>query len=212
MSTSDPDREPAERARALVPAGEVLRGEHRVGLAGRAPKPGHFRRPRGLRSESRTLWGWCMLPVHGAANVASITWDPFEAFFEAVLWREAKKPGKPFHGGWTSMAGHLARALQPRTKNGVYVVMQVTSHRLQLAYVSRAGTYTGVRGPAETGWATDIDNVAWIRDRSDVVGGNHEIAFVDGSWCSVQFMGHGWPRMASAFPLRLSHLDAVPQM
>ncbi|MBA2944912.1 hypothetical protein [Streptomyces himalayensis] len=151
-----------------------------------------------------------MLPVHGVANLISITWNPFEAFFEAVFWRETKKPGKPFHGGWNSMAGHLARAITPRTENGAYVVMQVTSHHLQLAYVSCAGSLTGGRGAVEAGWATDLRNVTWIRDRSDVVGGNHEIGFVDGSWCSVRFMGQGWRRMPEAFPVRLSHLDAVP--
>jgi hypothetical protein len=47
--------------------------------------------------------------------------------------------------------------------------------------------------------------------RSDVVGGDHEIGFVDGSWCSVHFGGQGWSRMASAFPVRLSHLESVPR-
>ncbi|GGX37871.1 hypothetical protein [Streptomyces chryseus] len=210
MSTANRNPEAAERARALVPAGEVLRGEHGISLAGRAPRPGHFRRPRALRSERRTLGSWLLLPVNAAARLIAITWNPFEAFFEAVFWREAKKPGKPFHGGWNSMAGHLARAVLPRTKNSTAVLMQVTDRRLQLAYVSRARSFTGGPGPAEVGWSTDLRNVTWIRDRSDVAGGNHEIGFVDGSWCSVHFGGHGWSRMASAFPLRLSHLEPVP--
>lgn len=151
-----------------------------------------------------------MLPVNAAARLYAITWNPFEAFFEAVFWREAKKPGKPFHGGWNSMAGHLACAIEPRTKNRLAVLLQVTDHRLQLAYVSRARYITGGLGPAEVGWSTDLRNVTWIRDRSDVAGGDHEIGFVDGSWCSVHFGGHGWSRMASAFPVRLSHLDQVP--
>ncbi len=156
-----------------------------------------------------------MLPVHGITNLVSLTWNPFEAFFEAVLWRGrgrgTGKPGKPFHGGWNSMAGLLARAIAPRTKNGAYVIMQVTGDRLQLAYVSRAGFLTGARGPVEIGWTTDLRDVTWVRDRSDVVGGNHEIGFADGSWCSVQFLGQGWRRMPAAFPVRrLSHLDPVP--
>ncbi|MDO0911315.1 hypothetical protein QQM39_10765 [Streptomyces sp. DT2A-34] len=153
-----------------------------------------------------------MLPVYGAARLYAITWNPFEAFFEAVFWREEKKPGKPFHGGWNSMAGLLARAVLPRTKNSRAVMMQVTDRRLQLVYVSCARSFTGTRGrgPVEVGWATDIRNVTYIRDRSDVAGGDHEIGFVDGSWCSVHFGGQGWSRMASAFPARLSHLDPVP--
>ncbi|ELS56929.1 hypothetical protein STVIR_2097 [Streptomyces viridochromogenes Tue57] len=43
-----------------------------------------------------------------------------------------------------------------------------------------------------------------------MVGGDHEIGFVDGSWCTVCFWGKGWSRMSDAFPLRLSHLDPVP--
>ncbi|MGW0548705.1 hypothetical protein [Streptomyces altiplanensis] len=210
MSTANRGRETVERARALIPAGEVLRGEHGVSLAGRAPRPGYVRRPRALRSEHRTLGSWLMLPVNGAARFCAITWNPFEAFFEAVFWREGKKPGKPFHGGWNSMAGHLARAVLPRTKNSTAVVLHVTDRRLQLVYVSRARSVTGGLGPAEVGWVTDLRNVTWIRDRSDVAGGNHEIGFVDGSWCSVHFGGHGWSRMAEAFPVRLSHLEPVP--
>lgn len=140
----------------------------------------------------------------------SMTWNPFEAFFEAVFWRGEKKPGKPFCGDWNSMAGHLARATMPRTRNGADVVMQVTGHHLQLVYVSRAGSLTGRHGPVEVGWSTELGKVSWIRDRSDVVGGCHEIGFVDGSWCSVQFMGQGWRRMAEAFPVRLSYLDRMP--
>jgi hypothetical protein len=148
--------------------------------------------------------------VNGAARLYAITWNPFEAFFEAVFWRESKKPGKPFHGGWDSMAGHLARAILPRTKNDTAVMLQVTDRRLQLVYVSRTRFFTVRSGPAEVGWATDLHNVTWIRDRSDVAGGDHEIAFVDGSWCSVHFAGHGWSRIADAFPVRLSHLDPIP--
>ncbi|KMS70647.1 hypothetical protein ACM01_30690 [Streptomyces viridochromogenes] len=141
--------------------------------------------------------------------------NPVERLVEAFTEREKRKPGKPFRGGWNSMAGHLARGLVPRTKNPANlpsVVMQVTDHRLQIVYVSRVRSFTGNPGLVEAGWATDIRNVAWIRDRSDVVGGDHEIGFVDGSWCTVKFWGDGWSRMADAFPLRLSHLDPVPNL
>lgn len=188
----------------------MLRGEHGVALADRAPKAGYLRRPRALRSESRSLWSWCTLPVRGAATLISITWNPFAAFFEAVMWREAKKPGRPFQGGWDSMAGQQACAILPRTKNSTAVMMQVTDRHVQIVYVSRARSFTGEPGPVEVGWATDLRNVSYIRDRSDVVGGDHEIGFVDGSWRSVLFAGHGWSGIASAFPVRLSHLDPVP--
>ncbi|MCL8016625.1 hypothetical protein [Streptomyces sp. AS02] len=211
MSGADRGRETAERARALIPADEVLRADHGVSLAGRAPRPGYFRRPRALRSERRTLGSWLLIPVNGVARLLAINWNPFEAFFEAVFWREKKKPGKPFHGGWDSMAGRLARAVVPRTKNSAAVMLQVTDRRLQVAYVSRARSFfTGTPGPAEVGWVTDLRNVTYIRDRSDVAGGNHEIGFADGSWCSVHFAGQGWSRVSDAFPVRLSHLDAVP--
>ncbi|WP_158715602.1 hypothetical protein [Streptomyces sp. NRRL S-481] len=111
------------------------------------------------------------------------------------------------------MAGQLARGLVPRTKNPANQairVMQVTDRRLQIVYVSRVRSLAGNPGPVEAGWATDIRNVTWIRDRSDVVGGDHEIGFVDGSWCTVHFSGDGWSRMSDAFPARLSHLDPLP--
>ncbi len=206
-------RETVERARSFVPAGEVLRAEHGVDLAERAPRPGHFRRPRVLRSERIAFGGWLLLPVTGLLRISTATLNPFERMVEAFTEREKRKPGKPFHGGWNSMAGQLARGLVPRTKNPANppaVVMQVTGLRLHIVYVSRVRSFTGEPGPVEAGWATDIRNVAWIRDRSDVMGGDHEIGFVDGSWCTVRFWGDGWSRMSEAFPLRLSHLDPVP--
>lgn len=151
-----------------------------------------------------------MIPVLCAARLFEITWNPVEALVEAFTEREQKKPGKPFHGGWSSLAGRLALAVVPRTKNSRAVMLQVTDRRLQVVYVSRARSFTGRSGPAEVGWSTEIHNVSWIRDRSDVAGGVHEIGFVDGSWCSVQFGGKGWSRMSDAFPVRLSHLDPLP--
>ncbi|MBT2421265.1 hypothetical protein J7F01_33865 [Streptomyces sp. ISL-22] len=207
-------RETVERARALVPAGEVLRADHGVNLAVRAPSPGYYRRPRVLRSERRTLGGWLLIPVSWLLRVFMATsWNPIEWLVEAFTERDKKRPGKPFHGGWNSMAGHLARGLVPRTKNPANpatVVMQVTDRRLQIVYVSRVRSFTGNPGPVEAGWATDIRNVTWIRDRSDMMGGDHEVGFVDGSWCTVHFWGEEWSRMSEAFPLRLSHLDQVP--
>lgn len=197
-----------------MPTGEVLRADHGVVLAERAPSPSRFRRPRVLRSERRTLGGLFLKPVYWLVRIFTATsWNPVEWLVEALMEREKKRPGKPFHGGWNSMAGHLARGLVPRTKNPasqVALVMQVTDRRLQIVYVSRVRSLTGQPGLVEAGWATDIRNVTWIRDRSDVAGGDHEIGFVDGSWCTVRFWGEGWSRMSDAFPLRLSHLDPVP--
>ncbi|MGC9542587.1 hypothetical protein [Streptomyces sp. UG1] len=122
-----------------------------------------------------------MLPVLATVRLCAITWNRFEAFFEAVFWREKKQPGKPFHGGWDSMAGQLARAIAPRTKTSTSVVLQITDRRLQLAHLSRAHSFTCALGPAEAGWATELRNVPYIRDRSEVVGGDHEIGFADGS-------------------------------
>ncbi|MGI5375836.1 hypothetical protein ACQEV2_16595 [Streptomyces sp. CA-251387] len=212
MSRTDRGRETVERARALVPAGEVLLGQHGVFLAERAPRPGCFRRPRALRWERRTLGSWLTLPVLGAARLYGVTWNPVEALVESITEREPKgkkKPGEPFHGGWDSMAGHLARAVTPRTKNSTAVLMQVTDRRVQVVYVSQARFLTGRAGAAEVGWGTDLRNVTWIRDRSDVAGGDHEVGFADGSWCSVHFGGQGWSRMSDVFPVRLTHLDPV---
>ncbi|MFK0120541.1 hypothetical protein [Streptomyces sp. NPDC090994] len=43
-----------------------------------------------------------------------------------------------------------------------------------------------------------------------MISGNHETGFVDGSWCSVEFIGQGWRRMSQFFPVRLSHRDELP--
>lgn len=180
----------------------------------RSPSPGYFRRPRVLRSERRTLGGWFLIPVSWLLRLFTATsWNPFEWLVEAFTEREEKRPGKPFHGGWNSLAGHLARSLVPRTKNPANpatVVIQVTDHCLHIVYVSRVRSFTGKPGPIEAGWATDIRNVTWIRDRSDIVGGDHEIGFIDGSWCTVNFWGEEWSRMLDVFPIRLSHLDPIP--
>ncbi len=68
-------------------------------------------------------WIWCL-------RLFEATWNPIELLVEAFTEREKKKPGKPFHGGWNSMAGHLARGLVPRKKNPAAVIMQVTDRRL----------------------------------------------------------------------------------
>ncbi|NBE56599.1 hypothetical protein [Streptomyces boluensis] len=213
MSTGDRFSGAVEWARAVVPAGETLRGEHTAVVATRAPKPGQSRRPRALHGERRTLYNWCLLPVYTAVLLTGITWNPFVALFEAVTessWSDKQRQGRPFGGGWNSSAGQLARALHPRSRNGADAVIQVTDHRLQVAHVSHAGSLRGTPRRAEAGWSLDVRQVSWIRDRSDIVGGCHEIGFADGSWCSVQFQGHGWRRMPDAFPYRLSHLDPHP--
>ncbi|MDI3421215.1 hypothetical protein [Streptomyces luteolus] len=135
-------------------------------------------------------------------STINLAWDPFDG--------KKKPPGKPFSGGWDSLAGQLIRGLHPRTKNGADTVMQVTDRRLQLVHVSHAGSFRGTPRRVEVGWSLDVRHVSWIRDRSDDHGGCHEIGFSDGSWCSVQFQGQGWRKMPEAFPYRLSHLDPHP--
>ncbi|MDQ8702685.1 hypothetical protein RCO28_09310 [Streptomyces sp. LHD-70] len=197
-------RAAVERARDQVPAGEAVRGAHVAAVATRAPKPGRFRRPRVLRGEWRTLFSWCLTPLNVYLVLSTLTLVPDPS-------GGRKRPGgKPFSGGWDSLAGQLARALHPRSRNGVDTVMQVTDRRLQLVYVSHAGSFRGTPRRVEAGWSMDVRHVNWIRDRSDDVGGCHEIGFSDGSWCSVQFQGQGWHKMSDAFPYRLSHLDPHP--
>ncbi|MET9832319.1 hypothetical protein ABZ078_24140 [Streptomyces sp. NPDC006385] len=151
-------RNTVERAKALVPTGEVLRADHGVSLAVRAPSPGNFRRPRVLRSERRALGGWLLIPVYWLLRLFTATsWNPVEWLVEAFTEREKKRPGKPFCGGWNSMAGHLARGLVPRTKNPANpatVVTQVTDRCLQIVCVSRVRSFTGDPGPVEAGLHT----------------------------------------------------------
>ncbi|MFM9373435.1 hypothetical protein [Streptomyces sp. Da 82-17] len=202
--TTERTRDAVDRARALVPAGEVLRGAHVAGVAGRAPKPGRFRRPRVLRGERRTLFSWCLWPANVYLVLSTLTFVPDPPGGRRTAG------GRPFGGGWDSLAGQLARGLCPRTRNGVDTVVQITGRRLQLVYVSHAGSFRGAPRRVEAGLSLDVRHVSWIRDRSDDVGGCHEIGFSDGSWCSVQFQGQGWRTMPDAFPYRLSHLDPHP--
>lgn len=136
--------------------------------------------------------------------------EPVRGILRGGLLARGEAAGQAVQRRLEQHGGHLARALLPRTKNGVHVVMQVTDRHLQLAYASYASSFSGLPGPVEVGWGTDLRHVTWIRNRNDVAGGDHEIGFADGSWCSVHFMGQGWRRMADAFPVRLSRFDPIP--
>ncbi|MEU6529972.1 hypothetical protein ABZ869_12365 [Streptomyces sp. NPDC046928] len=103
-------RDTVERARASVPAGEVLRADQVINLAVRASSPGYLRRPRVLASEGRALGSWLLIPFAWLLRIVTASLSPFERLTEAFTEREERKPGKPFHGGWNIMAGHPARA------------------------------------------------------------------------------------------------------
>ncbi|MGP4002264.1 hypothetical protein [Streptomyces sp. 8N706] len=116
-------------------------------------------------------------------------WENLGGFDWLFEWE--RKKGKPLKGGWNSLAGQFAAALYPRSKTtGVVQVVQLTDQRLRITYVQR-GRRRGDVGTSEPGWNADVQQVAWLRDRSDVSPGNHEIGFVDGSWVRVYFSEPG---------------------
>ncbi len=201
-------RQALERAAALLPPGERLAGAHHTGLFDRMPRPRRKRCP--VVFQGKRMPGDRLARFLGfALLVASIEWKPVDAAVEAVTERERFK-GQPFFGGWDSLAGQLAGALRPRAKTGVETVLLLTDRRMHVAYVQHSLLTRRLGSQAAPGWSVDLGQLAWVRDRSDLRGGTHEIGFVDGSWATVRFAGSGWSSFAGLFPRRLSHLDPIP--
>ncbi|MFG2552364.1 hypothetical protein [Streptomyces sp. NPDC048581] len=77
-------------------------------------------------------------------------------------------------------------------------VLLLTDRHLRVTYVQR-GRRSAKLGQAEPGWAVDIRQVTWLRNRDDVSNKNYEIGFTDGSWACVYFS-----------PVNRDFLDRLP--
>ncbi|GAA4075223.1 hypothetical protein [Streptomyces shaanxiensis] len=189
-------KEAEERAARVLPAGERIVAGQPVWPGQRVPKPRRGRRPRvlhGLRMPGDRWEG-----VKTRLLFLLVVTDLLGALFEALFDWERKK-GKPLKGGWNSLAGQFAAALHPVSKTtGVVQVLLLTDRQLRVTYVQR-GRRRDELGHAEPGWAVDIQQVAWLRNRHDVSNKNYEIGFADGSWARVYFS-----------PVNRDFLDRLP--
>ncbi|SDP65518.1 hypothetical protein SAMN04487981_13142 [Streptomyces sp. cf386] len=189
-------KEAEERAAQVLPAGERLVAGQPAWPGQRVPKPRRGRRPRVLRGLRMPGDRW--EGVKARLLFLLVVTDLLGALFEALFDWERKK-GKPLKGGWNCLAGQFAVALHPISRTtGVVQVLQLTDRKLRVTYVQR-GRRRDELGHAEPGWAVDIRQVAWLRDRRDVANKNYEIGFVDGSWARVYFS-----------PVNRDFLDRLP--
>ncbi|MET8679873.1 RDD family protein [Streptomyces sp. NPDC004647] len=201
-------QEAQERAAHMVPPGEHLVGLHRVTAAVSMPEPPRKRRAvvfKGRRMAGDRLVG----VVYVLMRIITLRWNPVDAAYGKGEQRD-RWVGQPFFGGWDSAAGQLVCGLFPLTGTGAVRFLVLTDRRLQVAYVQKARLGRRLGRHAEPGWALDLRQVVWIRDRSDVRGGTHEIGFLDGSWATVFLQGDGWSRFANLFPHTLRHTDPIP--
>ncbi|MET8677855.1 hypothetical protein ABZW18_09735 [Streptomyces sp. NPDC004647] len=144
----------------------------------------------GDRWEGAKSWAWAVLAV------VDLPYAIFDRLFD---WRSRKK-GKPFSGGWNSLAGQFAAALHPRSRTtGVAQLVQVTNRRLRVTYLQR-GRRSNELGAVESGWTTDIHQVAWLRNRRDVGDDNYELGFIDGSWARVRLAAPRQTSFIRSFP------------
>ncbi|MFI6008344.1 hypothetical protein ACIBAG_05885 [Streptomyces sp. NPDC051243] len=196
-----------ERAARVLPAGERLVAGQQVRRGKRVPKPRRGRRPRVLRGlrmpgdrwEGAKAWFWFFLAVMDLPGAL------FDALFD---W--GRKKGKPLKGGWNSLAGQFAAALHPLSKTtGVVRVVVLTDRQLRVVYVQQ-GRRSGELGRAESGWAVDVRQVAWLRNRDDVSNKNYELGFADGSWARVHFPQVNMDFLDGLPAPRLRHDAPVP--
>ncbi|MFG2191799.1 hypothetical protein [Streptomyces sp. NPDC048639] len=195
---SVPFGEAESRGAQVLTADERLVASQLMWPGQRMPKPSRRRRPqvlRGLRMPG-DRWEGAKSRAWGLLAVVDLPYAIFDRLFDC----RPRKKGKPLSGGWNSLAGQFAAALHPRSRTtGVVQLVQVTDRRLRITYLQR-GRRSNELGAAESGWSTDLHQVAWLRNRRDVGDDNYEIGFVDGSWARVRLAPPRQTSFIRSFP------------
>lgn len=127
-------------------------------------------------------WG-IVLSVLAKIVTAEISPSAAPVFSDPTQRDACKRENRAFYGGWTSQAGQLLAALQPRSKTGVISLLAVTGQGIRVVYVQRRrGSMYRLRDGTQLGWTYPIGEFSWVRQRA---GKNLEFGFPDGSWATV---------------------------
>ena len=106
-------------------------------------------------------------------------------------------------GSWESLAGQLAAVLRPRCSFRYLSVLLVTDQHLHVVRVRLAGNRREPMAGAEAveyAWRVERRQIAWVRNRTDVRHGTHEVGFVDGSWVTFAFTVGGYGPVVADLP------------
>ncbi|WP_407286718.1 hypothetical protein [Streptomyces sp. BP-8] len=198
-----------ERAAAVLPPGERVVAGHPVEAGERLPEP-----PRRFRREAfsaQRTTGDRLVDGMGRAEGALHRLNPVNAVVDGRDDRHHRE-GPQLSGGWESLGGQLAAVLRPRASFRYLSVLLVTDHRLHVVRVRLAADRREPRAGAdavEYAWRVERRQVSWLRNRTDVRHGTHEVGFVDGSWMTFAFTVGGYGPVVETFPRRLRHTDPI---
>lgn len=127
-------------------------------------------------------WGtfWATL---GSILTGDILENPSPSLARRRDRETARKQNYPYYGEWTSTAGRLLAAVQPRSKAGVYPVLTVTEHNLHVVCIQRRrGTFARLGEAMHVTGTIHRGDLSWVRDRGDP---SFEFGFRDGSWATL---------------------------
>jgi hypothetical protein len=109
--------------------------------------------------------------------------SPMKATTDPASREKWRKQRKVFWGDWTSSAGQLLGAMQPRSKTGVNPYLALTSHALRVVFVQRRrGSVNKLGEATELGWSCPLPHLTSVRDHPGMGGDCFEFGFPDSSW------------------------------
>jgi hypothetical protein len=177
-----------ERVNKALPASEQLAGIFDAVLTsypdGNKPHAPKQHRPEvfiGLRM-SGDGWGKFLGTV-GRILTNDVLNSPMAACTDPALRDKWQKRRRVFWGDWTSEAGQLLAAVQPRSRTGVNTHLVLTNKNLRAVYVQRRrGSLSKLGQATELGWTCSLSQLASLRDHPGIEGNCYEFGFADGSW------------------------------
>lgn len=188
-------REARERAQASLPLGERLVDSHVVAIGEGVPAPPTSMRPNVFPKAVSTGDRWIARAQKTEDLLDRL--NPVNAAVDAFDNR-GKTKETTLSGDWESMAGHMARVLQPREECDATSVLLLTDHALHVVHVQKSPDGRAVGPGVQYGWGVPRRHVTWVRKRNNAKHGTHEIGFDDGSWTSFFLPVAGWGTLVAA--------------
>lgn len=185
-----------ERVAAALPQGERFRAAFLPELAsysnGGDPYAPDEHRPEvftGLRMPGDG-WGR-FIGTLGRIVTSDLMHSPVKGCSDPAQREKLKKRQNVFYGGWTSSAGQLLAAVQPRSKAGVVPTVTLTDRALRVVYVQRRrGSFAKLGGATALGWSCPLNRLSWVREHPAWgTGTSYEFGFPDSSWGVLALQG-----------------------
>ena len=188
-------REAGGRAGSALPAGERLVDSHVVAIGEGVPIPPNRLRPEAFPA-ARSTTDRLLDRAAGTERVMDRL-NPVNAAVDAFDDRGGRA-AQALSGDWESVAGRLARTLQPRDDRAAVSVLLLGDRGLHVVHVQKSPDGRKVESGLHRAWSEHRERVAWFRKRNDLGHGTHEIGFDDGSSVRVVFPVAGWGTLADA--------------